>query len=103
MIIVGFGKKVLSTRSEICCTFYIRNASLLLWKQIESALENDIYFQSGSHAPKSHPNSAVVGVYEWSAVENHIKRSTRIGSVYETAKKDSIQFVVGWVCANIQR
>lgn len=80
--------------SGIYCTLYIRNTSLLLEKQIETAPDSKKKFQSDSYTPKSHSMSAAVEVYACSKVEQHVKRSTKLNSAWKPAKEESTQSVV---------
>lgn len=66
-------------------------------KQIESALDTEIYFQAEPKILKFHPMSAAVGASTCDAVERHMKCSTRLHFVSKTAEDDSTQFVVGCV------
>lgn len=93
----GFETKVVSTRSGLFSIFFIKNASLLLRKKIESALDNEIYIQSRCHNLKSHLMSAEVGVYACGTAEQQTKRSTTLDYVWKSAEDDNIPPVAGCV------
>ncbi|NJK52916.1 MAG: hypothetical protein HC936_08975 [Leptolyngbyaceae cyanobacterium SU_3_3] len=93
----GFERKDFETSVGLSCTLFLKNAASVLEQQISAVNNDDFYHEPGPQVPQSHPMNAKLGVFARDAVEQHIKSSEMLESIWNIGSHDKWKSVVGCV------